>query len=67
MQTTRRSRDELRATLVAEGRDILLTEGLHAGSSNLTFKRVFERVEATTVQTVGSKGYDGFALIRVSG
>ena len=48
MQTTRRSRDELRATLVAEGRDILLTEGLHAGSSNLTFKRVFERVEAKT-------------------
>ena len=25
------------------------------------------RVSATTVQTVGSKGYDGFALIRVTG
>ena len=24
------------------------------------------RVSATTVQTVGSKGYDGFALIRVT-
>ena len=23
------------------------------------------RVEATAIQTVGSKGYDGFALIRV--
>lgn len=25
------------------------------------------RVEATTIQTVGSKGYDGFSLIRVAG
>jgi len=24
-------------------------------------------VTGTTIQTVGSKGYDGFALIRVSG
>ncbi len=46
MQSTRRSREELRATLVAEGRAILLAEGLEAGSSNLTFKRVFDRVEA---------------------
>lgn len=48
VQTTRRSRDELRATLVAEGRDILLTEGLQTGSSNLTFKRVFAQIEAKT-------------------
>jgi hypothetical protein len=24
------------------------------------------RVEATTIQTVGAKGYDGFTLIRVN-
>ena len=48
MQSTRRSREELRRTLVDEGRQILLTEGLEAGSSNLTFKRVFDRVEAKT-------------------
>jgi hypothetical protein len=35
----------LRTTLIEEGRAILLTEGLEAGSSNLTFKRVFDRVE----------------------
>ena len=46
VQSTRRSREELRATLIEEGRAILLTEGLEAGSSNLTFKRVFDRVEA---------------------
>jgi len=38
----------MRTRLVEEGREILLTEGLEAGSSNLTFKRVFERVEAKT-------------------
>jgi hypothetical protein len=48
MQTTRRTREQLRATLVEEGREILLTEGLESGSSNLTFKRVFARVEAKT-------------------
>ena len=26
-----------------------------------------KRVSATTIQTVGSKGYDGFSLIRVTG
>jgi hypothetical protein len=46
VQSTRRSREELRTTLIEEGRAILLTEGLEAGSSNLTFKRVFDRVEA---------------------
>ncbi len=48
LRSTRRSREEMRATLVEEGRAILLTEGLEAGSSNLTFKRVFQRVEAKT-------------------
>jgi hypothetical protein len=48
VRPARRSRDELRTRLVEEGRDILLTEGLEVGSSNLTFKRVFERLEAKT-------------------
>ncbi len=39
------SRDELRATLLETGREILHQEGLETGSNNLTFKRVFERVE----------------------
>jgi hypothetical protein len=38
-------REELRATLLEAGREILLEEGLETGSNNLTFKRVFERVE----------------------
>lgn len=45
---TKQSRDELRATLLDAGREILHQEGLETGSSNLTFKRVFERVEAKT-------------------
>ncbi len=44
----RRSRDDLRRTLLEEGRQILIEEGLDSGSSNLTFKRVFERVEMKT-------------------
>jgi len=48
VQSTRREREELRTTLVEEAREILFTEGLKAGSSNLTFKRVFDRVEAKT-------------------
>jgi hypothetical protein len=48
VQPIRQSREELRARLVEEGREILLTEGLEAGSSNLTFNRVFKRVEAKT-------------------
>jgi hypothetical protein len=48
MQSTRRDREELRTTLIEEGREILFTEGLKAGSSSLTFKRVFDRVEAKT-------------------
>jgi len=34
--------------LLEAGREILLEEGLDTGSSNLTFKRVFERVERTS-------------------
>jgi AcrR family transcriptional regulator len=44
----KQTREELRATLLEAGREILLEEGLEAGSSNLTFKRVFERVERKT-------------------
>jgi hypothetical protein len=48
LQPIRRTRQELRTSLVEEGREIVLTEGLEAGSSNLTFKRVFDRMEAKT-------------------
>jgi len=48
VQPTRRSRQELRTSLVEEGRELLFTEGLAVGSSNLTFKRVFDRMEAKT-------------------
>ncbi len=41
----RLNREELRAMLLEEGREILFEDGLEAGSSNLTFKKVFERVE----------------------
>jgi hypothetical protein len=44
----KQSRQELRDLLVQAGRDILAEEGLQIGSSNLTFKRVFERVERTS-------------------
>ncbi len=44
----KQSRDELRAVLLEAGREILFEEGLETGSSNLTFKRVFERVETKT-------------------
>lgn len=47
-QPMRRSREELRTSLLEEGREILFAEGIEAGSSNLTFKRVFDRVEAKT-------------------
>lgn len=44
----RRSRDELRALLLAAGRSILLEEGLGTGADALNFKRAFDRVEAET-------------------
>src|SRR6202140_5471028 len=42
---TKQSREDLRATLLAAGQEILHEEGLKTASRNLTFKRVFERVE----------------------
>ena len=46
MRNQRRSRGELHDILLQEGREILTDEGLETGSSNLTFKRVFDRIEA---------------------
>jgi len=48
LQHQRRSRGELHDILLQEGREILNDEGIETGSSNLTFKRVFDRVEAKT-------------------
>ncbi len=45
---TKQTREELRAALLEAGKEILLEEGLEPGSSNLTFKRVFDRVEKKT-------------------
>src|ERR1035441_8409306 len=45
---TKQTREELRAALLEAGREILLEEGLEPGSSNLTFKRAFDRVEKKT-------------------
>jgi hypothetical protein len=42
------SRDELRGLVVEAARGILRDEGLGTGVENLTFKRVFERVERET-------------------
>jgi hypothetical protein len=44
----RRSREELRDLLLGAGRSILEQEGLNVGAGDLTFKRVFDHVEATT-------------------
>jgi hypothetical protein len=44
----RMDREELRALLIDAGRAILREEGLGAGGSALTFKRVRERVESDT-------------------
>jgi len=52
MTKQRRSRDELHDMLLQEGREILVDEGLETGSSNLTFKRVFDRVEARTGERI---------------
>ncbi len=48
VQRSRRSREELRALLLAAGRSILLEEGLGTGADALTFKGAFDRVEAET-------------------
>ncbi len=42
------TRGKMRATLLEAGHEILLEEGLDTDSSNLTFKRVFDRVEKQT-------------------
>ncbi len=44
----RHTKEELRVLLLAAGRAILDEEGLGIGAGALTFKRVFERVEADT-------------------
>ncbi len=45
---TRRTREELRRLLVDAGRTIIDEEGLSTGAGDLTFKRVFAHVEATS-------------------
>jgi len=42
----------LHRLLLEEGREILIDEGLETGSSNLTFKRVFDRVESKTGERI---------------
>ncbi len=44
----RRSREELQDLLLAAGRAIIEQEGLNVGAGDLTFKRVFDHLEATT-------------------
>jgi hypothetical protein len=44
----RLTREDLRRLLLEEGRTALLEEGFETGSVNLTFKRVFERLERRT-------------------
>jgi hypothetical protein len=42
----KQSREELRSLLLRTGRDLLIEEGFGIGVDTLTFKRVFDRVEA---------------------
>jgi hypothetical protein len=42
------TRDELRSLLLETGRILLIEEGMGTGVDHLTFKRVFDRVEADT-------------------
>ncbi len=44
----RLARDELRSLLLEAGREILYEEGIDTGSTNLTFKRVFDHIEERT-------------------
>ncbi len=48
MQRARLSRDEVRSMLLEEGQLLLRDEGFGSGPGNLTFKRVFERLERRT-------------------
>ena len=47
MRKARLSREDLRSMLLQEGREVLFEEGFGTGSGNLTFKRVFDRLEKT--------------------
>ena len=44
----RQSREELRDILLKSAREVVEEEGIETGTSNLTFKRVFDRVEQET-------------------
>lgn len=48
----RQSRGDLRELLLTTAREILEEEGIQTASSNLTFKRVFDRVERSTGRSV---------------
>ena len=48
----RQSRAELRELLLATAREMMREEGIETASTNLTFKRVFERVERSTGRNV---------------
>ena len=48
------TRDELRLLLLESGRTLLIEEGLGTGVDTLTFKRVFERVEADTGRRISN-------------
>jgi hypothetical protein len=47
-RTARHSREEIRQLMMDAGRSILVERGLGAGAGELTFKRVFERIESTS-------------------
>jgi hypothetical protein len=48
------TREELRLLLLDTGRTLLIEEGLGTGIDTLTFKRVFERVEADTGRRISN-------------
>jgi len=52
MARSRRTREELRQLLLAEGRAVIADEGLRTESSNLTFKRVFDRLDERTGERI---------------
>jgi len=52
MSRARRTRNELRTLLLAEGRAIIEEEGLRTESSNLSFKRIFDRIEERTGERI---------------
>jgi len=48
------TREELRVLLLDTGRSLLIEEGLGTGIDTLTFKRVFERIEADTGRRISN-------------